>query len=106
LTGGGGHETFVGFSGGSTTFKDTAALLNGDTINNFTAPGDVLDFTTVVFSKLHPLTFVENGTNTAGTLTVSDGTHTASVTLTGPFSPSNFHVARDALTGTAITYHS
>jgi len=30
----------VGFAGGGAIFKDTAALLNGDTIGNFAAPGD------------------------------------------------------------------
>jgi Ca2+-binding RTX toxin-like protein len=102
LTGGAGKDTFVGFSGGSTTFADLAAAINGDVINNFRAPGDTIDFTDVSFASLS-FNFAENSGGTAGVMTVSDGTHTAAVTLGGSFSPGSFH--QTALgSGTIITY--
>jgi Ca2+-binding RTX toxin-like protein len=103
LEGGAGHDTFVGFSGGTTTFENLAAAMNGATISNFAAPNDVLFLTNVNFATLTK-NFVENGSNTAGALTVSDGTHSASITLDGLFSANNFHTAADGA-GTAITYH-
>ena len=102
LTGGAGKDTFVGFSGGSTTFADLAAAISGDVINNFRAPGDTIDFTDVSFASLS-FNFAENSGGTAGVMTVSDGTHTAAVTLGGSFSPGSFH--QTALgSGTIITY--
>lgn len=103
LTGGSGLDTFTGFSGGATTFKDLAAAINGDTINNFLSPGDMIDFTNVSFATLSK-GFVENGGGTAGVLSVSDGTHNAAATLTGSFSAANFSAAPDGGGGTSITY--
>ena len=103
LTGGGGHELFVGFSGGATTFKDMAAVINGDTISGFLAAGDKIDFTNVSFTSLTK-GFTENGGGTAGVLMVSDGIHSAAVTLNGSFTPTNFHAAPDGGVGTVITY--
>ena len=103
LEGGAGQDTFVGYAGGSTTFENLASAMNGATISNFAAPNDVL-FLTNVNSATVTQNFVENGSNTAGTLTVTDGAHSASMTLDGLFSASNFHTAADGA-GTAITYH-
>ena len=40
-----GKLTMKGSSAGGTTFRDTSALFNGDTIGNFSAPGDVINLT-------------------------------------------------------------
>jgi hypothetical protein len=50
------------------------------------------------------LGFSENGTHTAGTLTVADGSLTAKITLLGQYSASAFHKASDGLGGTLVTY--
>jgi len=104
LSGGTGQNTLVGFTGGGTTFLDLAAAINGDTIVNFGAVSDVIDITDINYASA-TYSFVENGAGTAGTLSVSDGTHSASMTLVASFSPVRFHLASDGGTGTAITYH-
>ena len=51
------------------------------------------------------LSFAENGTNTAGVLTVTDGSLTAKITLLGQYMTSGFHTASDGLPGgTFVTY--
>ena len=103
ITGGSGHDTFIGFSGGGTTFKNLAAAINGDTIANFGLTGTAIDLTDV--NPTAPtLTFVENSSNTAGALTVSDGTHSAVMTLQGSFNQALFKMGADAGVGTLITY--
>ncbi len=105
LTGGGaGKETMIGFAGGGDTFKDTAALFNGDAIKNFAAAGDVLDVT-----DLNPATVAQpvwtQNTAASGTLSLTDGTHSASITLFGQFVAAGFHTAPDGSgTGMDITY--
>ncbi|HZS81324.1 MAG TPA: hypothetical protein VFA50_00515, partial [Stellaceae bacterium] len=103
LTGGAaGKLTMVGAAAGGDTFKDTAALLNHDTIKGFLAPGDVIDLTDVNAATAS-VSFVQNATS--GVLTVSDGTHSAAITLFGQFAAAGFQHASDGGTGTDITYH-
>jgi Ca2+-binding RTX toxin-like protein len=103
LTGGGaGKMTFVGSSAGGDTFKDIAALFNGDTIEGFANNRDVIDLTDVNFATLQPLAYVQND-GSSGTLTVSDGAHTAAITLFGQFVASQFRPASDGGAGTIIT---
>jgi hypothetical protein len=105
LTGGGGQDEFLGFAGGDTTFKDTTAAFDGDTIGNFAAPGSVLDFTDMALQSLS-LSFAENSGGTAGVLSVSDGQHAARLTLTGSFTAADFVTGLDkGGLGTIITYH-
>jgi hypothetical protein len=114
LTAGGAHQTlmgggagkvaFTGSSAGLDTFKNTAALFNHDTIAGIGDNGDVIDLTDVSLAGLKPLGYVQN-TSASGTLTVSDGAHTAAITLIGLYQASAFHSGPDAGPGTAITYH-
>jgi hypothetical protein len=104
LTGGGaGKVEFVGAAAGDDTFKDTAALFNHDTIAGFGDNGDVIDLSDVSFAGLKPLGYTQN-TSASGTLTVSDGAHTAAITLLGQFMANAFHSEPDGGLGTAITY--
>ena len=104
LTGGGaGKITFTGATAGDDTFKNTAALFNGDTVAGFGNNGDVLDLADVNFPALQPLGYVQNNAS-SGTLTVSDGTHTAAITLFGQFIAADFQPAFDGGTGTDIIY--
>jgi hypothetical protein len=99
LTGGLGKDTLIGATGGNATFADTAAGLNGDTIQNWTT-GDVLDLKNIVAANLHPLSF------TASTLTVTDGTNSAAITFSAAQSLSNFTVTgSDGTGGTLIVFH-
>ncbi|WP_456660830.1 beta strand repeat-containing protein [Bradyrhizobium sp. JR3.5] len=50
------------------------------------------------------LSFTENQAGTGGTLTVSDGAHTANIVLLGQYDPTGFAEKADATNGTVITY--
>lgn len=92
-----GGTTMVGYSKGSGTFLGTKAGLAGDTIAGLTA-NDKIDVT-----DLAPLMGV-NFTQTAagqGTLSLGFG---RSLTLTGAFNPSHFHIATDGHAGSFVTY--
>src|SRR5208282_3005865 len=106
ITGGAaGQLTMVGAL--DTTFKDTEALFNGDTIQGW-APGDLMDLTNLAFSSIGVTTSV-NIANGAGntTVTIKQGATTLSqITLTGTFNPNNFTFASDGVSGTNIGYHS
>jgi hypothetical protein len=49
------------------------------------------------------LGFSEAPSGTSGTLTVSDGTHTAKILLLGQYAAGNFHLATDGNGGTLVT---
>ena len=103
LTGGAaGHETMVSSAGGADTFKDTAALFNNDTIVGFAASNDVIDLTNVAFTGQTP-GFAQGATS--GVLSITDGTHSAAITLFGQFAAAGFQTASDGATGTDIIYH-
>ena len=105
LTGGGaGSVEFIGAAAGADTFKDTAALFNHDTIAGFGTNGDVIDLPDVSLAGLKPLGYVQN-TSASGTLTVSDGVHTAAISLIGVYMENAFHPGADGGLGTAIAYH-
>ena len=79
----------------STTFSGTVAGL---------AVGDFLDLRDISFiSGTTTKNFVEAGSNTSGTLTVSDGTHTANLALLGQYVTAQFNITSDGHGGTLVT---
>jgi autotransporter passenger strand-loop-strand repeat protein len=54
-----------------------------------------IDLADIAFGANTTLGFSEASNNTSGTLTVSDGTHTASLLLLGQYVAGNFHMASD-----------
>jgi hypothetical protein len=56
------------------------------------------------YKATEKLSFVENAAKTQGTLTITDGTLHASVTLFGQYAAAGFHFASDGVVGTVITY--
>jgi hypothetical protein len=74
------------------------------TISGFSLTGGTsLDLTDVVFASAKTkATFVENGAKTSGVLTVTDGTHSAHITLAGNFSSSTFTTSSDGHGGTSV----
>src|SRR5262249_25050175 len=52
------------------------------------------------------VSFTEAASTLSGTLTVSDGLHTANVQLVGDYIPSNFVAASDGNGGTLVTFTS
>jgi hypothetical protein len=104
LTGGGaGKLTMVGAA--DTTFKDSAALLRGNTIQNLLA-GDQIDVTGLGFvasgAGATSLGFSTSGSNTV--VTVNSGA--TSFTVAGSVDQAGFSLDTDAAgTGTLIRYH-
>ena len=89
--------SFIG-SGGTLQLGD-AADFHGS-ISNF-ASTDLLDIRSVAFSGQ---SLAYQGTGPAsGTLTLSDGAHSAALSLLGTYTPGSFHVASDQHGGTLIT---
>jgi len=115
----GGGEP-IGISNGSTLELDTAdsgtvtfagpeGALQLDSANGFT--GEVsgfgalnqIDLAAIGFGANTTLGYTANNTNTGGTLTVSDGTHTANVALLGQYMAASFATASDGHGGTLVT---
>ncbi|HJZ98141.1 MAG TPA: hypothetical protein VKE70_16640, partial [Candidatus Solibacter sp.] len=106
-------------SGGSTgsgpiTFTNAGGILQLDDsqdfhglISGFASPSGVteeIDLRDIAFTKGRThLIFKEASNHLSGTLTVTDGTHTANLTLLGQYTAANFHLASDGHGGTMIT---
>jgi autotransporter passenger strand-loop-strand repeat protein len=97
----GGKDTLVGFTGFGDTFLGTAAGFTGDIIKNF-GGSDGIDFSDLLFATLKPLAYA--GNTTAGKLTVTDGTHSGSVTLDGSYTTASFTPISDGHGGTLIQF--
>ena len=108
-----GHATiaFGGAASTSITFaaNDTGTLKLDNSVH-FTgavtgfAANDQIDLGDIQASAA-VLSFTDNGSGTGGTLTVSDGTHTANIALAGAYDPAGFHLDPDHELGVLITYH-
>ena len=80
-----GTISFAGATG--TLIIDHASSFSG-TIAGQLAIGDVIDLADITGGA--NATIAYSGSNSPGTLTVSDGTHTANIALTGNYSLANF----------------
>jgi hypothetical protein len=97
---GAGPITFASSGGGTLRLDD--AIQYGGLVAGFGLP-DQLDLTGISFvSGITSANFVESGGNTSGTLTVTDGTHTAQITLLGQYVTGNFHLQNDGHGGTLV----
>jgi hypothetical protein len=92
------NETVV--SGGGDIFRDTAADLTGSTIRDF-LPSDSIDL--INLAEAHARVSYNAGTSG---LSVTDGYHTAAITLAGSFSAGGFSLASDGNRGTSVLYHA
>ena len=100
-----------GASTANTAFADGAAgTLKLDQAESFTGSlsgfttGDKLDLADVLYSDHTTLSFTANDAGTGGTLTVSDGVHTAQIAMQGSMSSGGFQLAQDQSGGTVVTY--
>jgi serralysin len=90
----------VTFAGATGTLKiDTAANFTGS-ITGQLASGDLLDFADITAGASATIGY--SGNNSPGTLTVSEGTHTAKVALLGNYMASSFVASSDGHGGTLI----
>ena len=91
---------------GSISFTGSASVLQLD--HSASSAGAVAGFTTGAALDLRDIAFVGSkeaayqGTSTAGTLTVSDGTHTAKIAVTGALGSGAFVAQSDGHGGTLI----
>jgi regulation of enolase protein 1 (concanavalin A-like superfamily) len=74
-------------------FSGTVAGLNGN---------DVLDLADLAFGSNTTLGYAANSNNTGGTMTVTDGTHTANIALLGQYMAASFSTSADGFGGTLI----
>ncbi len=110
LIDGGATIEFGGAASANTTFTATATgTLMLDNSSGFTgtvtgfAANDQIDLGDIQASSA-VLSFAANSNENGGTLTVSDGTHTANIALVGTYDPNSFHLAPDHALGVVITY--
>ena len=95
-----GTVTFLPGAGGTLRLDD--AIHYGGLVAGFGLP-DQFDLTGISFvSGITLANFVESGGNTSGTLTVTDRTHTAQITLLGQYVTGNFHLQNDGQGGTLV----
>jgi hypothetical protein len=73
------------------------------TVSGLTANDDV-DLKSIAFGAGTTLSFAENQAGTGGTLTVSDGVHSANIVLLGQYDPTGFTEKGDTTNGTLISY--
>jgi autotransporter passenger strand-loop-strand repeat protein len=98
----GGLSTISFASGGGTLELDAAQAFNL-TIAGFGGLGDRIDFGNIAFGVGTTLGFVEDSSNTFGTLTVSDTVHTASFILLGQYAAGDFTLASNGNGGSLLT---
>ena len=90
----------VSFAGSTGTLKiDNSSSFSG-AIAGQLAVGDVIDLADITYGPNTTIHY--SGNNSPGTLTVSDGTHTASIALQGNYSPANFTAMSDGHGGTSV----
>ena len=63
---------------------------------------DALDLADLAFDSNTTLSYAANSNNTGGTLTVSDGTHTANIALLGQYMAADFVMSANGFGGTLI----
>ena len=90
----------VYFAGATGTLKiDNSSSFSG-TIAGQLAIGDVIDLADISAGANAKISY--SGNESSGTLTVSDGTHTASIALKGNYSLADFTVSSDGHGGTNV----
>ncbi len=99
-TGGTLHDVlFAGAEG--TLMLDEADAFSGE-ISGW-EDGDRLGLGDIIFGESTTLAYVANAGNTGGTLTVSGGTHVASLTLLGQYTAGDFALSSDGHGGTLVS---
>ncbi|WP_158929151.1 hypothetical protein [Acidisphaera sp. S103] len=98
ITGDGGGDVLSGGVYTGIDFKDYSVYLSGSAIQDF-ATSDMVDFI-----DMNPATASETYSN--GILSISDGTHAATLSLAFASTPAtgSFHIASDGASGTKLTW--
>ncbi|GBG13993.1 uncharacterized protein NMK_1549 [Novimethylophilus kurashikiensis] len=96
------EDTTFADVGNGTLKLDQSTAYTG-TVSGFNE-GDRLDFADILSGPGTTINFAENAAGTGGTLTLSDGTHTAAIRLQGQYSVDGFHISADSGAGTIVSY--
>jgi len=96
---GSGAVSFASSGGG--TLQLDASVSFGGLVAGFGAP-DHLDLRDIAFGSGTHVSFAEAGNNQSGTLTVTDGVHSANIMLLGQYTAGQFTSASDGHGGTLI----
>jgi FG-GAP-like repeat/RTX calcium-binding nonapeptide repeat (4 copies) len=96
----GAHSGAIIFAGPTGTLQLDHSSTFGVTISGQLAIGDVIDLVDITAGA--GATIGYTGNHSAGTLTVGDGTETATITLTGNYSLANFIASSDGRGGTLL----
>jgi hypothetical protein len=112
LISGSGTIEFGAGSTANTTFDASAAghLVLDDTFNfsGFVSGldgNDDIDLTEISFGTNTAVSFTQNEDGTGGALSVTDGAHTANITLVGQYDAAGFQTEADKVGGRLISYH-
>jgi hypothetical protein len=107
VIGAGATMELAGSYSGQVTFAAAAGTLKIDHSSSFSgkiggqlAIGDVIDLVDITAGASAKISY--SGNNSPGTLTVSDGTHTASIALLGNYSLASFTASSDGNGGTSV----
>ena len=97
-------DAIVTFDSGATgtLTLDHSGSLTG-TVAGF-ALGDAIDLRDIVAGSNETVGYAVNAAGTGGTLTVSDGTHTANLALLGQYAVADFVITTDSQGGTLVTH--
>jgi hypothetical protein len=96
----GAYSGVVTFAAASGTLTIDHSASFGGNIAGQLAAGDVIDLADITAGA--NATIAYSGNNSPGTLTVSDGIHTASIALLGNYSLTNFTPSSDGHGGTSV----
>jgi serralysin len=96
----GAYSGSVSFAGATGTLVIDNSVSFQGTIGGQLAIGDVIDLADITAGAGATLSY--SGNNSPGTLTVSDGVHTASLALLGNYTLANFTVSSDGHGGTSL----
>jgi hypothetical protein len=87
--------------GASAILKIDHAADFGGTLAGFDS-NDVLDLADIAFGSATTLGYAANSNDTGGTLTASDGMHTANIALLGHYAAASFEMSSDDFGGTLV----
>jgi hypothetical protein len=113
LISGSGTLEFAGASSANTAFDaNSAGTLKIDDSFHFTGTvsglndASKIELSDVAFSASTTMSYAANADGTGGTLTVSDGVHTANIGILGQASADSFSASADSASGgTLVTHH-
>ena len=98
-------STNVTFDAGATgTLKLVNSFDFSGIVSGFNAD-DHMDLVDVAFGAGTSVSYAANQEGTGGTLSVTDGVHTANVALLGQYSADGFTAEADATSGTLLSYN-